>query len=120
MDRFTIVLTVYATFCAAVNEGLWHRLNAPELLAVLAIVLLLLVFAFSAAWGLGGLLGLARADRMTLLFAGAHKSLATGAPMARLLFPAAQAGLIILPLMLYHQLQLFLSAWLATRLSRPT
>jgi sodium/bile acid cotransporter 7 len=61
------------------------------------------------------MLGLSRADRVTLFFSGAHKSLATGAPMARILFPAATAGMIVIPLMLYHQLQLMASAWIAAR-----
>ncbi len=120
MDRLTIVLTIYVTFSAAVNEGLWGRLSVMDLGALLGIVILLLGFAFGGAWRLGVALGLAREDRITLLFSGAHKSLATGAPMARILFPSAEAGLIIIPLMLYHQLQLFLSAWIATRLNRPT
>ena len=82
--------------------------------------MLLLGFAFTATWQLGGALGLARGDRITLLYTGSHKTLATGAPMARILFPGAEAGLIIIPLMLYHQLQLIISAWLATRLNRNT
>jgi solute carrier family 10 (sodium/bile acid cotransporter), member 7 len=117
MDRLTIVLTVYVAFSAAVNEGLWQRLSLSELSIVLALVLVLIALSFAAAWGLGGAMGLAREDRISLLFSGAHKSLATGAPMARILFPAAQAGLIIIPLMLYHQIQLIVSAWLAAKLA---
>jgi solute carrier family 10 (sodium/bile acid cotransporter), member 7 len=120
MDRMTIMLTLYVTFSAAVNEGLWGRLSGGAFAALLALVLIMLALAFAGSWGLGGALGLTRADRITLLFSGTHKSLATGAPMARILFPAAQAGLIIIPLMLYHQLQLIISAWIAARLSRPT
>jgi solute carrier family 10 (sodium/bile acid cotransporter), member 7 len=120
MDRLTIVLTVYTSFSAAVNEGLWHRLSVGDLALLSGLILLMLGFAFSTTWMIGGALGLARADRITLLFSGTHKSLATGAPMARILFPAAQAGLIIIPLMLYHQMQLIISAWIAARLSRPT
>ena len=70
------------------------------------------------AWALGRAMGLSQQDRITMLFSGAQKSLATGAPMARILFPAAQAGMIVLPIMLYHQLQLTLSAWIAARLAR--
>lgn len=120
MDRLTIVLAVYVAFSAAVNEGLWQRLTLGQMGMLLIVVLLLIALSFCTAWGLGGALGLAREDRISLLFAGAHKSLATGAPMARILFPANQAGLIIIPLMLYHQIQLILSAWLAARLNRIT
>ena len=118
LDRLTILITVYVTFSAAVNEGLWHRLDGAEFVRLGLVVLALLAAAFTSAWVLGRLLGLNHADRVTLFFSGAHKSLATGAPMARILFPAAQAGFIILPLMLYHQLQLMLSAWIAGRLAR--
>jgi solute carrier family 10 (sodium/bile acid cotransporter), member 7 len=120
MDRLTIVLAVYVAFSAAVNEGLWQRLSLGQLGMLLIVILLLIALSFGAAWGLGGMLGLAREDRISLLFSGAHKSLATGAPMARILFPASQAGLIIIPLMLYHQIQLILSAWLSARLNRIT
>lgn len=118
LDRTTILITVYVAFSAAVVDGLWARLDGAEMLRLLAVVCVLLGVAMGGAWALGGALGLAREDRITLLFSGAQKSLATGAPMARILFPAAQAGMIVIPLMLYHQLQLTVSAWIAARLAR--
>jgi solute carrier family 10 (sodium/bile acid cotransporter), member 7 len=120
MDRLTIVLAVYVAFSAATNEGLWSRLTAAEMIALLLVTSVLLGLAFAGTWMMGGWLGFSREDRITLFFSGSHKSLATGAPMARILFPAAQAGLIIIPLMLYHQLQLIVSAWLAGRFDRST
>ena len=104
----------------AVGDGLWSRLSLAQLLILLLIVSSLLSFAMAATWAIGGALGFAREDRITLLFSGSHKTLATGAPMARILFPGPEAGLIIIPLMLYHQLQLIVSAWLAAKLSRAT
>lgn len=118
LDKLTIVITVYVAFSAAVTDGLWGRLDGAEMLRLFAFTCLLLAAAMGGAWALGGALGLAREDRITLLFSGSHKSLATGAPMARILFPAAQAGMIVIPLMIYHQLQLMVSAWIAARLSR--
>jgi solute carrier family 10 (sodium/bile acid cotransporter), member 7 len=118
LDRGTILFTVFVSFSAAVNEGLWQRLNLSDVLWLTLLILILLLTAFALCWGVGRLMGLNRADRISLLFAGAHKSLATGAPMARILFPAAQAGVIIVPLMLYHQLQLILSSWMAAHLAR--
>ncbi len=120
LDRLTILITIYVSFSAAVNEGLWARLDGPELVRLTLVVLLLLAIGFAVAWGLGRALGFSREDRITLFFSGAHKSLATGAPMARILFPAAQAGFIIIPLMLYHQIQLMLSAWIADRWDRES
>ena len=116
-DRGVILLAVYVAFSSAVSSGALAvvSLEALALLTLLAVVLL--AAAFAGAWGLGGALGLARPDRVSLLFAGAHKSIATGAPMAALLFPAEVAGLMILPAVLYHQLQLIASAPLAARLS---
>jgi solute carrier family 10 (sodium/bile acid cotransporter), member 7 len=120
MDRLTIVLAIYTAFSAAVIEGLWHRLDWAEFGIVFLVIVALLAFAMFATWQLGGLLGFAREDRITLLYSGSHKTLATGAPMARILFPSAEAGLIIIPLMLYHQLQLIVSAWIAARLNRSS
>ena len=71
------------------------------------------------AWLLGGFLDLPHADRVSLLFTGAHKSIAIGAPLAALLFSPKLAGLMIVPTILYHQLQLIASAPLAKRLARP-
>jgi solute carrier family 10 (sodium/bile acid cotransporter), member 7 len=118
LDRLTIVITVYVAFSAAVNEGLWGRLDGGEMLRLLLIVFILLGAAFAGTWLIGRALGFSREDRVTLFFSGAHKSLATGAPMARILFPAAQAGMIVIPLMLYHQLQLMISAMIAARWGR--
>lgn len=117
MDKLTIVLAVYTAFAEAAAQGLWQRIGPGELAALMALVLVLLLIAFAAAWGLGAALGLNREDRVTLLFSGAQKSLATGAPMARILFPPAIAGAVILPLLIYHQLQLMLSAWIAPGLA---
>jgi solute carrier family 10 (sodium/bile acid cotransporter), member 7 len=120
MDRLTIILAVYVAFSAAVVDGLWQMLTLQDFGPLLMIICGLLAFAFTATWWLGGALGFAREDRISLLYSGSHKTLATGAPMARILFPGAEAGLIIIPLMLYHQLQLIISAWLAARLTRST
>ncbi len=120
MDKLTIILAVYVAFSAAVNEGLWNQLSGLELAVLCAFITALLCAAMVGSWALGGILGLKRADRITLFYSGAHKSLATGAPMARILFPGAEAGLIIIPLLIYHQLQLIISAWIAARLNRVT
>ena len=116
MDKLTIVLAVYVAFSEAATQGLWGRVSAGELIGLGLVALALLLLAFAAAWWLGGVMTLSPEDRATMLFSGSHKSLATGAPMARILFPPALAGAVILPLMLYHQMQLMLSAVIAARL----
>ncbi len=114
-DRGVILLAVYIAFAGAVSSGALLKLDAGILILLLAILAVLLAFAISGAWMLGTVLGLAHADRVSLLFAGAHKSIATGAPMAAILF-GADAGLVILPAILYHMMQLLVSAPVAARL----
>ena len=118
-DRSVILLAVFIAFSGAVSSGDLRALDGRVLTIVVVILLVLLVFAFAGAWGLGKVLGLKRPDRITLLFAGAHKSIATGAPMAAILF-GADAGLVILPAILYHILQLLASAPIATRLQKSS
>ncbi|SNS70222.1 bile acid:sodium symporter family protein [Sphingopyxis indica] len=117
MDRSAIATAVYVAFSAAVVGGIWHLLDAREIAIVFGAVAILLALAFGGAWMLGRLLALARADRITLLFSGAQKSLAVGAPLAATLFPSATAGMVLLPILVYHMAQLILSAWIAPALS---
>jgi sodium/bile acid cotransporter 7 len=118
MDRTAIAIAVYVAFSGAVEEGLWERVGLSDWSVLLGAVCLLLAFAFGGAWLLGGALRLERGDRIALLFAGAQKSIAMGAPLATVLFGAGTAGLVLLPVLVYHLLQLVLSAPLAARLSR--
>jgi len=118
MDRTAIAVAVYVAFSAAVVAGIWNLLDGREIAIVFAAVAALLAFSFGGAWALGGLLKLARADRITLLFSGAQKSIAVGAPLAATLFPPAIAGMVLVPILVYHMAQLILSAWIAPLL-RP-
>jgi sodium/bile acid cotransporter 7 len=118
IDRLTILIAVYVAFSAATIEGMWGRLDGGEFLRLTLVIVVMLALSFGGTYALGKLLGLSREDRITLFYSGAHKSLATGAPMARILFPAATAGMIVIPLMLYHQMQLMISAWIAARWAR--
>jgi solute carrier family 10 (sodium/bile acid cotransporter), member 7 len=117
-DRGVILLAVYVAFSSAVSSGALARVKGADLLALLLAAAVMLAFAFAAAWLLARVMKLDHADRVSLLFAGAHKSLATGAPMAALLFPPEIVGVMILPAIVYHQLQLIASAPLAARLAR--
>lgn len=120
MDRTAIAIAVYVAFSAAVVAGIWEQLEGLQIAIVLAAVALLLALSFGGAWALGGLLRLRRADRTTLLFAGAQKSIAVGAPLAATLFPPATAGMVLVPILVYHMAQLILSAWIAPALARRT
>ncbi|TSB05434.1 bile acid:sodium symporter [Sphingorhabdus contaminans] len=117
-DRGVILLAVYVAFGAAVTSGALAGIDGLSLVYLLFFAGIFLGIAFGAAWMIGGALGFSHDDRISLLFAGAHKSIAIGAPMAALLFPPTLAGLMIVPTILYHQLQLIASAPLAKRLAR--
>jgi solute carrier family 10 (sodium/bile acid cotransporter), member 7 len=116
-DRLVILIAVYVAFAGAMASGSLSALDLSTLVLLGVMLSLLLAFAFFGAWGAGALLGLKRADRISLVFAGAQKSIATGAPMAAILF-GSEAGLIVLPAIIYHMAQLLLSAPLAARLAK--
>ena len=117
MDRGTILLVVYTAFSAAVVDGLWSRLSVVSLILMAILSFGLLALVLVVCWSLGPRLGLNREDSIVLLFCGSKKSLASGVPIAGTLFPAAQVGLIILPLMIFHQIQLIACAVIAKRLA---
>ncbi|WP_095184470.1 bile acid:sodium symporter family protein [Pseudomonas sp. Irchel 3H9] len=118
VDQGSILLVVYGAFSEAVNEGIWHQIPLWELggLVVACCVLLALVLVASSL--LGKAFGFNQEDRITILFCGSKKSLATGVPMAQVLFAGASMGVLILPLMLFHQIQLMVCAALAQRYAK--
>jgi sodium/bile acid cotransporter 7 len=118
VDRGSILLVVYTAFGAAVVEGLWRRLGAEDLLLLTLVCSAMLAVILGGTWVAARLLRLPREDAIVLLFAGSKKSLASGVPMAGVLFPAAAVGTIILPLMIFHQIQLVVCAWIARRLGQ--
>lgn len=118
MDRSAIAIAVYVAFSAAVVAGIWGLLDGREIGIVFGVVLALLALSFGGAWLLGALLRLKRPDRITLLFSGAQKSIAVGAPLAATLFSPAIAGMVLVPILVYHMAQLILSAWIAPALNR--
>jgi solute carrier family 10 (sodium/bile acid cotransporter), member 7 len=116
-DRLVIVIAVYVAFAGAVASGSLGAVDLASLTLLFTLLSALLAFAFFGAWRLGAMLGLQRAERISLTFAGAHKSIATGAPMAAILFGSG-AGLIVLPAIIYHMIQLLVSAPIAARLAK--
>lgn len=119
VDRGAILLVVYVAFSRGMNEGIWSTLSVPRLLGLALVCLVLLGVVMATTWYGSRLLGFGDADRVTILFCGSTKSLATGLPMAVVLFPGEPIGLIVLPLMLFHQFQLLVGAAIAPRLAAP-
>lgn len=114
-DRAAILLAVYSAFSAAVVEGIWHRVPPDMLAVLLALCLAMLLFALLFTATLARLMGFSREDRIVVIFCGTKKSLVQGVPMARILFAGPDLGLVLLPIMIFHQLQLMVCAWIARR-----
>lgn len=117
-DRSAILISVYSAFSAAVIEGIWSRLPLPVLAALFVACALLLALVLASTRTIARLLGFAREDEIAILFCGSKKSIVTGVPMARVLFAGPEIGIILLPLMIFHQMQLMACAWIARRYSR--
>lgn len=115
VDRGAILLVVYSAFSEGMVEGVWSRVSAHDLLWVFLLCCAVLGIVMGATAGLARGLGFDREDRIAILFCGSKKSLATGIPMAGILFAGQTMALIVLPLMLFHQIQLFVCAILAQR-----
>ncbi|MER5497030.1 MULTISPECIES: bile acid:sodium symporter family protein [unclassified Streptomyces] len=116
VDRGSILLVVYTAFSAGMVTGVWHQVTPARLGALLGVEALLLALMLTISWYGAKRLGFGREDRVAIQFAGANKSLAAGLPMASVLF-GAQASLAVLPLMLFHQMQLMVCAVIAKRRS---
>ncbi|NKK69868.1 bile acid:sodium symporter [Rhizobium leguminosarum bv. viciae] len=115
VDRGSILMVVYLAFSTAVVEGLWHTFSIADIAVVivadmvlLAIVLVLTMFG--SRW-----LGFNKPDQITITFCGSKKSLASGVPMANVIFAGQSIGAIVLPLMLFHQIQLMVCAVIAQK-----
>ncbi|WP_279361786.1 bile acid:sodium symporter family protein [Xanthomonas sacchari] len=117
-DQSTILLVVYTAFSAAVVEGLWRKTPLPALLGVAVVGAVLLALAMALITFGARRLGFSREDEIPIVFCGSKKSLATGVPMAKVLFASGSLGAIVLPVMIYHQIQLIVCAVIAQRYAR--
>jgi solute carrier family 10 (sodium/bile acid cotransporter), member 7 len=119
IDRLTILLLVYTSFCDSFQQRVWsaHGIGQVAMISVVCLALFALVLA-STSWAARAF-GFAREDRVAAIFCGSKKTLASGVPMAKLIFGAHPAlGLILLPIMIYHPLQLIVCGMLAQRWGR--
>lgn len=116
VDRGSILLVVYSAFGAAVLEGIWSQVSVSDLLVLGLICTAELAIILAITTLLGRWLGFAAEDRAVLLFCGSKKSLASGVPIAGVLFPASGLGMVVLPLMMFHQIQLIACAMIARSL----
>ena len=105
----------HTAFSAAVIQGLWKDMPLVSLLGLLLVCAVILALALVSTTLLARKLGFSKEDEITIVFCGSKKSLASGVPMAKVLFASGTVGAIVLPLMLFHQMQLMVCAVLAQR-----
>jgi sodium/bile acid cotransporter 7 len=118
VDRMVILFLVYASFCDAARGGVWSQVGAGALGALVVLGGALFALTAGSMHVAGRHLGLSRGDRIAAILVGSTKSLATGVPMAQLIFPGRPGlGLVLLPIIVYHPLQLLIAGALASRWS---
>jgi solute carrier family 10 (sodium/bile acid cotransporter), member 7 len=119
VDRGTILFLVYTSFCESVLEGVWSAHGVGTVVIALAVGAALFAVVMSISGGLGRAWGFTTEDRIAAMFCASKKSMATGVPMAQLMFGHSPLlGMIVLPLLLYHTLQLIFAGVLAGRWAR--
>lgn len=118
VDRGSILLVVYTAFSAAVIEHLWNTVPMRSLLGLLVSCMVILAVALLGSRLISRRLGFPVQDEITIVFCGSKKSLVSGVPMAKVLFAGAHLGPILLPIMLFHQIQLMVCAVLAQRYAK--
>ena len=117
VDRGSIAMVVYGAFSKGVVDGIWGSIKIWELVSLVALSIAMVAFMLWLTRIISSHIGFGRKDVIAIEFCGSKKSLATGLPMASVIFAAGgtSLGLLILPLMIYHQVQLMICSWLAAR-----
>lgn len=103
-DQTSILLVVYTAFSEAVVNGIWHKVGWGSLLFIVVVSCVLLAIVIVINVFMARRLGFNKADEITIVFCGSKKSLANGIPMANILFPTSVIGMMVLPLMIFHQI----------------
>jgi sodium/bile acid cotransporter 7 len=118
-DRAIILAIVYGSFADSMASGIWSQQDPIVLVEIAGGVILLFGIAFSIMWSVCRLVGFDLPDTIAATFCGSKKSLATGVPMARLMFGTTpQLGLVLAPVMVFHFFQLMAVSVIAGRLAR--
>ncbi|HHX4930428.1 TPA: bile acid:sodium symporter family protein [Acinetobacter baumannii] len=117
-DQGSILMVVYGAFSGAVVAGLWHQVSWKTLLLLTIACSVLLTIIMLLALYLPRTFGFNRADQITVFFCGSKKTLASGVPMAQILFIGQPLGMIVLPIMIFHQIQLMVCGVIANYLAK--
>ena len=115
VDQGSILLVVYTAFSEAVSQGLWTQLPPLALVGLCVLCCILLALVLGLSMLAARRFGFNKEDEIAIVFCGSKKSMASGIPMAKVLFAGPMVGAIVLPLMVFHQIQLMVCAVLAQR-----
>ena len=115
VDRGSILMVVYLAFSDSVTEGLWHTISLRDLVVVVLVDMALLAIVLAVTMYGSRWAGFSREDEIAITFCGSKKSLASGVPIATVIFAGQSIGSVVLPLMLFHQIQLMVCAVIAQR-----
>lgn len=115
IDRGSILMVVYGAFSEAMIEGIWHNFDLADIGLIVVIDAVLLAIMLTITMFGSRKLGFSREDEIAITFCGSKKSLASGVPMANAIFAGQAVGAIVLPIMIFHQIQLMTCAVLAQR-----
>lgn len=117
-DRGSILLIVYLAFSEAVIGHLWQDVSAGTLALLIVLNGVVLALVLAATTLASRTLGFSTPDEIAIVMCGSKKSLASGVPMANIIFAGQNLGMIVLPIMIFHQIQLMVCAMLAQRYAR--
>lgn len=117
-DQMVILLIIYTAFSESFEQRLFEGFGVWKIGSLMVGMVLLFSVAFMFMFLVSKWLRFSREDTVTALFCGSKKSLMHGTVMSKVLFPASVAGIVLLPLMLYHAFQLLIVGFIASRMGR--
>ena len=118
-DQTIILLIVYTSFCASFRNGVFDGFSALQIVLLGAAMVALFFLVMGTVTAVSRLLRFSHADSVTVLFCGSKKSLVHGSVMVKLLFPGSPiTGVLLLPLMMYHALQIIIASVIAGRMAK--
>lgn len=120
VDLSSIITVVLGAVVTATQAGVWKKVSGAEIILITTLITVILFLTFAFTIALSRILKQPESSKIVMLMCGSMKSLATGLPMANAFFPAATVAPLIVPVILYHQIQLFICSIIANYLGKAT
>lgn len=122
LPQAAILYIVYLSFAQTVVSGFFESLSLSQFVLALFVVVILLLIASWGVWRSSSWIELQKDERISAFFTASQKSIATGLPLLTTIFASASVsldtGLVLVPLLFYHPLQLLLGGILMHRFTR--